>query len=362
MGRAASKKRKQKYRARKARVLELRRQIKDLAVHGNDMPNFQVDKLEHIALGELRQNFSPQHQPLPPTAEDDIHGFKRHASPDDGKPLAIRGSDNGLLVIRVRSKNPELVKELAEAIDALPDPKNWNQKGINRGSYKSIHAGTWAAYMHTHQTTAEQRHAGAAVDALLGLAQPIFKEMTEILGGVAPDVFEAFQSHSLPPDAQRACGAWASCVINNGCEDTDEGEMHRDVRESPYGFSCAIACGDFEDGDLVLYELRRKLEMRAGDIVLFPDSLITHRNEKVRGFRKSVVAFTQANMFDYWKRCDKNYKLPWEGWQRIDTKGEKKEFVGSSRTKPKKKWLLDGIRIKKGILGSPRILRSGARY
>ena len=40
-------------------------------------------------------------------------------------------------------------------------------------------------------------------------------------------------------------------------------------------------------------------DMKSADIVWFPDSLIHHANEKVKGFRKSVVAFMQANMFDY---------------------------------------------------------------
>jgi hypothetical protein len=86
--------------------------------------------------------------------------------------------------------------------------------------------------------------------------------------------------------------------------------MHRDVKESPFGYSCAFAFGDFKDGDLVLYELRRKIEMKCGDIVLFLDSLIHHMNEKVNGFRKSVVAFMQANVFHYWNVRNADPALP----------------------------------------------------
>jgi hypothetical protein len=121
--------------------------------------------------------------------------------------------------------------------------------------------------------------------------------MIAILGGVEPGVFKKFLRRPLPEDVERACGAWASCSVNDGGIDADEGEWHRDVRESPFGYSGAIACGDFEDGHLILYELEVILEMKAGDIILFPDSLITHKNTKVKGRRKSLVAFTQANMF-----------------------------------------------------------------
>jgi hypothetical protein len=332
---------------------QLHRDTRQLGVLGEKhMPEIQEERLTHISGHELCQRFSTQHQPLPPTLDEEVRSFKRLPSPDGGPPLAIYGSDNKLLAFRIHSKNTDLLKKLAEAIDALPQLKEWKAKGINRGSYISIHCGTWAPYMHTPRMTAEQRRAGAAADEILKLAQPFFKEMTAILGAIDPEVFKAFQSRPLPTDAQRACGAWASCVINNGGKDADEGNMHRDVREAPYGFSGALTCGDFEDGDLVMYELRRKLEMKPGDIVLFPDSLIHHRTEKVKGFRKSVVAFTQANMFDYWKRCDKGYKRPWDQEQCSDTEGKKKQRVASSRTKGKRK----------GTTGRSRTLRSGARY
>jgi hypothetical protein len=124
------------------------------------------------------------------------------------------------------------------------------------------------------------------LDRYLAIAKPIFDEMTAILGGVAPGIFKEFQRWPMPEDAPRACGAWSSCVVNNGGVDADEGEFHRDVRESPFGFSCAIACGDFKDGHLIMYELAVKLVIKSSDIILFPDSLITHKNTQVQGCRK----------------------------------------------------------------------------
>src|SRR5579859_5664026 len=123
-------------------------------------PIMDVHKLDYISIGELRQRFSPQHQPLPPTVDEEVRGFKFYASPDDGKPLAIYGSDNHLLALRVRSKKPKDVQKLASAIDKLPAMKEFISKGIHRGPYKSIHLGTWAPYMPEPKTTAEQRKAG----------------------------------------------------------------------------------------------------------------------------------------------------------------------------------------------------------
>jgi hypothetical protein len=322
--------------------------------------DIDVIKLDHISIGDLRQGFSPQHQPLPPNADEEVLSFKFLPSPDDGRPLAIYGSDNHLLALRVRSKKPKDVEKLAEAIDKVPEMKEWISNRIYRGPYKSMHLGTWGPYMPKPQTTAEQREAGAAATELLATAKPIFDEMTTILGGVEPGVFKEFQRRPLPEDAQRACGAWASCVVNNGGIDADEGDFHRDVRESPFGFSCAIACGDFEDGHLIMYELGVMLQMKSCDITLFPDSLITHKTTKVKGRRKSVVAFTQANMFEYWSRILPDVNVPWDGWLRIYSNGEKK-IVRSSHSKVKKDprecW-----RPKGKIIPGPRATRSGARY
>jgi hypothetical protein len=43
-----------------------------------------------------------------------------------------------------------------------------------------------------------------------------------------------------------------------------------------------------------MYELWIMLEMKPGDIILFPDSLITHKNTKVKGRRKSCLNIGHA--------------------------------------------------------------------
>jgi predicted 2-oxoglutarate/Fe(II)-dependent dioxygenase YbiX len=54
------------------------------------------------------------------------------------------------------------------------------------------------------------------------------------------------------------------------------------------------------------------VELKAGDVFMFPDSLIHHANEAVQGERHSVIAFTQQNLFHYWERkyksCNNNDK------------------------------------------------------
>ena len=127
-------------------------------------------------------------------------------------------------------------------------------------------------------------------DAFIHLCQPIFCEMTATLGSFAPQIFHEFQQYPLPNDAQNPCGAWSACAVNNTRNRLAETNVHRDVKESPYCCSCVFACGDYIGGDIVLYELRCKIES-PGDVPLFPDSLIHHNNEKAEGSRKSTLAF-----------------------------------------------------------------------
>jgi hypothetical protein len=126
--------------------------------------------------------------------------------------------------------------------------------------------------------------------------------MSAILGALAPGVFKDFQLYPMPETAQRQCGAWAACVINNGGNNPNQTEVHRDVKESQYGYSCVVSCGNYTKGDIILYDLQRKLQLVSGDLLLFPDSLIHHSNEEAEGTRKSVVTFTQENVNDYHAR------------------------------------------------------------
>jgi len=53
---------------------------------------------------------------------------------------------------------------------------------------------------------------------------------------------------------------------------------------------------------LILWELEIVLELEPGDIVIFPDALITHSNEKAKGSHSSMVCFTKENVYSHWNR------------------------------------------------------------
>jgi hypothetical protein len=156
--------------------------------------------------------------------------------------------------------------------------------------------------MVTPKYTKEHREHVQAHNNFLQWNSKLWYEISALLGQVAPNFFKESLRYPAGEGLNRGCNAWAACVINNGGNNPNQTNIHRDVRESQYGYSCVISCGDFTGGDLILYELGYILEVAPGDVLLFPDSLISHSNEPARGNRKSVVTFTQENMFDYWHR------------------------------------------------------------
>ena len=201
------------------------------------------------------------------------------------------------------------IADLGNAVNRLPPAKNYRFRGIIRSESETVHLGTWAPYSPKCMVTRELRDAGEAGLEFLDSQKPVFDEMSRLLGQYAPGVFKKLQLYPLNEPTKRFAGAWAACAINNGGNHPKRTEAHRDVKDSQYGYSCVVAGGDFEGGAMVLYELCMIVEMGPGDMLLFPDALITHRNEAAVGHRVSMVAFTQENVYDYWHR-EYNMKLP----------------------------------------------------
>lgn len=60
---------------------------------------------------------------------------------------------------------------------------------------------------------------------------------------------------------------------------------------------CAVVpFGNWKGGELCLYELGIALELRPGDVVMFPSNRITHFNLRMEGHRGSMVLSTDSHM------------------------------------------------------------------
>src|SRR5271154_4107752 len=211
--------------------------------------------LPNVSLGDLRAKWTLQQKPLHPAVERRVPHFTRMPS-DPDRPLVIRGSDGGLLACRIRLNRPDLIQKLSDSIEQLPaDLKHYKYKGITRGEYQTRHLGVWAPYMKTPEYTAEHRDKQEAHDKFLEDNKELFRDMSGLMGMLVPGVFKEFQRYPLGPEQERGAGAWAALVVNNGGNNPNQTNIHRDVREAQFGYSCGASCGDFRDGAIILYDL-----------------------------------------------------------------------------------------------------------
>ena len=257
--------------------------------------------LPFVSLGDLRERWRQKETPLDLCLSEKISRFKRIKIPRD-KPLCIRGSDGGLLMYGVALNEPEMVNGLFESIKALPPPKHYKFKGKKRSDYLTQHLTVWAKYNLVPFLSKEFKDNQKTAKAFFEKNKLLFSKMSAILGQCAPGVFEQFQTYPLPNGLDRLCGAWLGCAINNGGNNPNQTNVHRDASEALYGYSGLISCGDYRKGGLILWDLEIILETEAGDAVIFQDAVIRHSNEEAEGNRSSVVCFTQENVYNYWNR------------------------------------------------------------
>lgn len=94
----------------------------------------------------------------------------------------------------------------------------------------------------------------------------------------------------LPGYQPSATRPFAGLVVNINCITGG----HRDVKDK---FVCAIIpIGDFEGGDLCLYEQGLVIPLRTGDLVVFRSSETTHFNLHFQGKRGSLVFHTDREL------------------------------------------------------------------
>jgi hypothetical protein len=282
----------------------------------NDPYGADVVSLDHTSLGQLRLNYRPQHDKVMPHRV--THKVRReygrgefrtiHAS---DRHTLIHGFDNATLVYRVPASDSVRNETLLRSIQNLPAAITDDyDKGMDRGQFNRRHYCVWCSYAQEPFVSKQFTKDGEAAVEFMRMTEPIWEEMTTHLQALFPLAYKEFTSIPLESHLRRMCGAWMGCVVNYQDDDGETGPVvtppHRDVKERVFGVSCLCPFGDWEGGNLILWELKLIIELRPGDLLFFPDALIHHSNEAVAvgGQRNSVVAFTQQNMFDYWKRQD----------------------------------------------------------
>jgi len=269
--------------------------------HQKSLYQAKIIRHSKVTLGELRAGFKPYHKAIPPQLLMNVHTFHRIKS-NPSHPLFIYGKDGGLIAYRTTLNDSQMVNTLTESLKVLLSRTNHNFRGINRGTYSTRHLTIWCAYAKKPFISKELKEDEAANLEFLNTNRKLWIRLSDILGEISPSTYKAFLRYPLPKDFKRFCTAWAGCIVNLGDKDPVQTKPHRNVKESIFGFSCVVPAGNYSGGALILYDLEMIIELAPGDVFMFSDSLIHHANEDVTGGeRSSIVAFTQENMFHYWK-------------------------------------------------------------
>jgi hypothetical protein len=101
------------------------------------------------------------------------------------------------------------------------------------------------------------------------------------------DLIEVY-CDNLPLNDTIETAPFAGIVINF-CVSTD---AHRDWSDNL--FCVVIPFGTWEDGEIVLFELKLVIKMKSWDILIFPSRNITHFNLHFSGLRGSLVLHSDS--------------------------------------------------------------------
>lgn len=286
----------------------------------NNPYDAEIISVPHTSLGQLRLNYHPHHdKTLKKHVTNAVQreydrGQFQFVPSIQNKHTLIHGFDKATITYRIPATDSSRNDTLLQSIQNLPTAITDDYEGTDRGQFNRRHYCVWCSYAREPYVSSQFIKDGEAAAGFMDTTKSIWDDMTVYLQKLFPAFYKEFTAIPLPGHLRRMCGAWMGCVVNYQNQEEDSPVVtppHRDVKERVFGVSCLCPFGNYEGGNLILWELKLIIELKPGDLLFFPDSLIHHSNEAVKpgGERNSVVAFTQQNMFDYWKRQDGQDKI-----------------------------------------------------
>jgi len=134
--------------------------------------------------------------------------------------------------------------------------------------------------------------------------QPIWPKASQILLDVIPGRGRALTRFAYPQGLHRLAGAWAGCEVNIALNDNPvPSKFDKDTGiVPPNQYSCLTTCGQYEGGDVIFWEAEVIIEMKPGDVLLYPEACIHRSVSETTGVRHSIVASTSKRMFQWFGR------------------------------------------------------------
>jgi hypothetical protein len=231
-----------------------------------------------------------------------LASFKR--IPSSAIHHAVVDVQGNLLAYRYRlpENKMDLINTLTASAAALPKVSAHTGP---RGSFSVHHYACCADYSKTIFMNSEYKKELPQSEEFLRTNQKLFDWLSDDLRFIAPHMYKKFTSvEALLPDDCRPCaGAWFGVAINQGQNDVVGTRTHQDWQDLRYGFNCVLPFGDYDGGDLILWQCGVQFELRPCDVLLFFGACIAHNTTGVtQGVRNSLDLFNHKSVWDWKKR------------------------------------------------------------
>jgi len=98
---------------------------------------------------------------------------------------------------------------------------------------------------------------------------------------IFPEAYNKLTNIVLPPPLQLLCNLWAGVAINEQMTPHSTLQAQQDWKDIRSVPNAVVPYGDYDGGDLVLWQAKCIMELGPGDAILFMGSLICHDNTKI---------------------------------------------------------------------------------
>ena len=115
-------------------------------------------------------------------------------------------------------------------------------------------------------------------------------------------------------------GLWHGLAISQ--QQTMDGKPYRDTRDMKEGFNCVIPYGEWEGGEVMLWEIGMRVEVRRGEALFFQGNVILHNAHDITGSRNCVDLFIHQNVVTL---DEQNRKHKWGGDKMGKNQRQKKD-------------------------------------
>ena len=225
----------------------------------------------------------------------------------------------------------DLLQRLRDSTADLPHVRPTNTV---RGQFTHRHYAVWRDYAAVPFQSSEYRRDGAQAVDWVEQNTPLFEYLSNGLRMINPQSYARIVGaapHLRRQGLEPLCGAWYGVAINQAA--TGSTGVHQDWGD--HGYNCVVPWGEYQGGELILWQLRLKVALRPGDAFFFAGSLIAHNAQDIVGERNSIDVFCHHNVLS-WRDQEvatrRGWKPPTPGKA---SRTEKRPRAGLHGTRPR---------------------------